>query len=582
MSKHGQFTSSAPLSSSSKPPIPAPVYRVGITGHRPHRLLPDTIPSLTKVVNQVLQAVASAVAYHTKDNGDVPEPLLLLVSQLAEGTDRLVAEAALANGYKLQVVLPFPVPDYESDFKTQESVSAFRALLAQSTSTFEFDAPADRDLGYQAAGLTVLAQCDVLIAVWDGGKTKSVGGTLDIIERANAMDFPVVIIGAHPPHEITFRDLPHPLEALAKQIGKQLKRPLDHSFWAETWPVSNPTLSYTFLRLIGERQWTRCKNPPLSKCGTDIRLPGLRPYYAWLDTLALHYGEHSRSSALLLQVLALAAVACALLTFPLESHHYTLRVLAGSELLCIVVILTIVDLARRYQWHKRWLLYRSLAEQIRCLDFLLPLGRSLPTSPAVGFASENEDNVALSRYMLAAVAREQGIPNTHVDNEFLTRHLRQIEGVTKTQAQFHREAAERYEAVERVLRHTGTLLFLVAALFCLYDVLHAFDVISFQSPWLATGSAMLPALGATAAGVAAQGELKRLASRSDSMSQTLERFHTNLQTAFGPAIDDALSTGVELNLNSVAVWAEHLGEILIYEVRDWQILVAAKPVERPS
>ncbi len=78
---------------------------------------------------------------------------LVVVSALAEGADRLVAEEVLAAGAglgpgprrmapetvlgdldtRLEVALPLRQPDYEEDFKTEESKEEFRRLLARAS-----------------------------------------------------------------------------------------------------------------------------------------------------------------------------------------------------------------------------------------------------------------------------------------------------------------------------------------------------------------------------------------------------------------------------------------------------------------
>ena len=113
-------------------------------------------------------------------------PRLRLVSPLAEGADRLVARAALEEGYELIVPMPFAQAEYEKDFAGDGSVEEFRTLLAQAASRLELDGGrGEHDAAsYEAVGRMVVRNCDLLIALWDGEPGKGRGGTADIVRFA--------------------------------------------------------------------------------------------------------------------------------------------------------------------------------------------------------------------------------------------------------------------------------------------------------------------------------------------------------------------------------------------------------------
>ena len=93
---------------------------IGVTGHRD--VPPEDIQRLTDKVTEALKAIAGC----TKNSEHV------LLSALAEGADRIVARAALDNGWLLGAVLPAPVDIYEQDFKTAESLTEFQGTSWQS------------------------------------------------------------------------------------------------------------------------------------------------------------------------------------------------------------------------------------------------------------------------------------------------------------------------------------------------------------------------------------------------------------------------------------------------------------------
>jgi hypothetical protein len=124
---------------------------------------------------------------------------LTIVSSLAEGADRLVVEEVLQTpGARLIAVLPFGAEDYAQDFGPEGSPSRrhFAALLARAADIYVGPAVARRADGYAHAGEYLLAQSDVLLAVWDGRRKQGRGGTAEIVARARAAALPLVIVRA--------------------------------------------------------------------------------------------------------------------------------------------------------------------------------------------------------------------------------------------------------------------------------------------------------------------------------------------------------------------------------------------------
>jgi hypothetical protein len=154
--------------------------RIGVSGHRvPPKLPEESEAPLRAHIDRILAAVAAAAR---KANTATE---LVIVSSLAEGSDRIVAEAGLAAGFALQAVLPFARAEYERDFETEMSRREFETLLVRAGDVLELDGAADqRPRAYEAAGFFMLANIDVLIAIWDGAAAAGIGGTAQIVERA--------------------------------------------------------------------------------------------------------------------------------------------------------------------------------------------------------------------------------------------------------------------------------------------------------------------------------------------------------------------------------------------------------------
>jgi hypothetical protein len=175
--------------SPARQPSP-PGLRIGVSGHRvPPKLPQESEAPLRAHIDRILAAMAAAAR-----KADAATELVI-VSSLAEGSDRIVAEAGLAAGFALQVVLPFNRAEYALDFETATSRRKFEQLLGRACDVFELGGDADeRPRAYEAAGLFMLANIDVLIAIWDGEVADGVGGTAQIVERAIADGIVVVWI----------------------------------------------------------------------------------------------------------------------------------------------------------------------------------------------------------------------------------------------------------------------------------------------------------------------------------------------------------------------------------------------------
>jgi hypothetical protein len=168
---------------------------VGVTGHR----FLVRVHEIAAGVNEALRRIEAAF----------PDRPLAVISPLAEGADRLVAERALTRGRaRLIVPLPLPVDDYLKDFASPASKEAFRALLARADEVIELPLAASRNAAYESVGQYVLDHCNLLVAVWDGRAARGRGGTAQVVALARRRGLPLIRISAinHRP------DSPHPVD----------------------------------------------------------------------------------------------------------------------------------------------------------------------------------------------------------------------------------------------------------------------------------------------------------------------------------------------------------------------------------
>ena len=113
-----------------------PPLRIGVTGHR----WTDEPPLLRLRIRATLRCLMNLPA---------AEAGMLVVSPLAEGADRLVAEEALSLGAAIECPLPLNREDYERDFVSSGSLAEFRDLLARASSVDELGGDGSTVVGFR-------------------------------------------------------------------------------------------------------------------------------------------------------------------------------------------------------------------------------------------------------------------------------------------------------------------------------------------------------------------------------------------------------------------------------------------------
>ncbi len=194
------------------PPKPSLALTIGITGHRSRRdrnpadtASPETEFDADKIkagIDQFLETLKGAIADLRAQANDWFDPgpaAITLVSSLAEGADRIAAKSALSAGMSVDVVLPCARPIYEQTFADDDSRREFSVLLDEARACLILPTPfaggtPDLTRAYETVGLTVLAQADILLSVWDGKPARGRGGTGDIVDDAARQGVPIVVV----------------------------------------------------------------------------------------------------------------------------------------------------------------------------------------------------------------------------------------------------------------------------------------------------------------------------------------------------------------------------------------------------
>jgi hypothetical protein len=147
--------------------------RIGVSGHQ-------ALSGWTR--EAVRQELSKLLAAHSRAVG---------VTSLAVGSDQIFAEAALADGYQLDVILP--CADYEATFDEQ-GLATFKRLLACANRVKALDFATPSQEAFFAAGKAVVDDSDILLAIWDGAPAAGLGGTADVVRYANSRGKKVTVI----------------------------------------------------------------------------------------------------------------------------------------------------------------------------------------------------------------------------------------------------------------------------------------------------------------------------------------------------------------------------------------------------
>jgi len=589
------------------PPKVRFTLRAGVTGHRPHGLESSDISSLRSKLEQVLCEL-KRIVYEINNTPTMyapGDPLLRIISPLAEGADMLAAETALDNGFELQCAIPFERGEYQKDFEDPDSILRYRDMLEKATAVFEL--PGSRrtkaleNESYQAVGRMVLNQSDVIIAIWDGKEARGKGGTGQIVKEAVQLEIPVIWIDTAPEHEIHVligngygMNDTKDLSELDRRL-KQLLTPknindaqIRDAYFEETQPIrswgfifevfcdffSGDKIDASGVQVKNFEKKTREEwqhiNGSFNENMESVEFLNdmgeqvdekLLLHYSWADNLANYYSNVYRSSFVTNYMLAGLAVLFALLAVSVPSYE---KIWIVIELLIIVSILVITRIGNQKNWHERWIDYRLLSEEIRQLRFLAPLGLTTPAFRVPAHDTHGDPRNTWVNWHYRAIVRHLGIVSARINKEYLESYRSLLsEREIKGQIEYHEKNYPRFHKIHNRLHYLGNALFILT----LIAVLLHFP---FSSEWLTLCAAVFPAFGAAFYGIRTQGEFEQIAKRSHAMSAKLKDIKEELD-----------SSNFTTKYGEMALIAENTAEIISSETLDWRIVFQSKKLVLP-
>ncbi len=578
--------------------------RVGITGHR--SLSADQAAEIRVRVREVLSTIGDAASKVTQDpkSGHASKsPLLRIISPIAEGADRLVAQEGLSAGYQLQCPLPFLREEYDHDFKSEDSKQEFNDLLSKATAVFELDGDrANESLAYQTVGRVMLAQSDLVIAIWDGKPANGQGGTAQIVAEAASQEIPIIWL--QPDKQGVIR--------LRLRVGEAKDCIVEHDSWAarlsevlnrllrlpeekhrthagaiactsqldfaacltKSWPERS-LLGYVWRYFVKAVAYPPPPSPVATTEGgsaphvsAQSETP-FKKYYDQTDRPANYFAGLYRGAFLLNYLLGALAVVIALMVVVIPAWQ---AVWIGLELVTIATIVTLIVLANRGRWHQKSIDCRYYAEQLRQMRYLWPLARVTPSSRPPAHQAFGDPRSTPMNWRFRAALRLEGMPSARVTPEYAANCLdivfTQWIGGPDGQVAYHRSTARQLARVNLRLHAAARAMFILTAAACIgHLVIHEEHIAAI----LTLLSAALPATAAAAHAISEQGEFRRLAERSASMAEGLGQSEKALR-----ALRDSGRAYTTADVYRVVAPA---AAAMMDEVTDWRILYGKPPIE---
>jgi hypothetical protein len=572
---------------------PAAVLAIGVVGHRRIGIEGEAAQAveaaLARLLGEIDALFRKVVAAERPFFSDA-EPVLRVVGTAADGSGLLAARAARAIGAELALILPFA--HCEKDLATAAARELAKAIIGAARSVFVL--PGTREEGARAherANEVVLSNIDLLVAVWDGARADGRAGTGDVVQAAVTSGIPVIAIplpfppplaaegrvGPCAPVKLLLNpgedqldrpvatDLPGaPLDALpgllrdivAPPAGADKRQGLADLYREE--PGRRPRrYEYPLLLKIFAVNRVQVRAVAAAPQETNEPAPALaelRTRIQAIDEFGVYYGRLFRSSnasAFLLIIFA------ALFSAILSNLFNIFGIWIFGQLTVTALVLFDAAIGGKRRWHQRWLDYRLIAERLRCLRFLHPLGLGLDR--ACGLAWRPKQSWA--EWYVRRSERALRPPTGEMRPADLARVAHWLADIEIAgQIDYHRRAFRQFGLLEQRLAGVARVVLWVTPVAALIGI---WAVEQWQQRAQLIASLILfalPAVTSAFAGVRAEADLVRLAERSAAAAVALARLRRVIDAA-APTYD------------RIAVAAMRAAAIMAAELTDWRFVL---------
>lgn len=348
---------------------------IGVTSHR--HIDPAQIEPIRERVRAFLAQLRE----------QFPSLPLVSISSLAQGGDQLFAEEALAVGARLVVPLPLPREMYSEDFTDARVRENFDALLRQadvirlpllkSQSREALQAQGEaRNRQYAKAGVFIASHAHMLVSIWDGNDSGRLGGTGQIVRYYLHGSLPGITERPRQARHILSGGDEHLLyhivcsrEGSHGTVADGLA-PLQ-TLWRTGDSVSVETaVPDEFALMIGHMiQFNEdCAKYSVHIEAASASKPSPAPGAANVDHLfrsADWLAVHFQKRVLLALRITFTLAALMGIAFTLYAHLSQEDSMIYLFLLLFTGGALVAGIARRREWHRKYLDYRALAEGLR-------------------------------------------------------------------------------------------------------------------------------------------------------------------------------------------------------------------------
>jgi len=545
-------------------------FVIGVTGHRDLR------------TSDLAVYRAQIIEFFELLQARYPATPLRIVSALAAGADRLVAQIALDRGYELIVPLPLSPDDYERDFP--DSVQEFRSMLQRVPPEHVFVWPRSdagnpqgwcepqsaRDQQYREVGAFVVQQSHILLAIWDGTLDDSSAGTSGMVglKLGRSAAAPLSGAAALDPEDSGPVFRVHAVRAgSAAPITQQV-----------SWIFPTDNEAEIFHTVCSRIDRFNCEpaRPHIHSKRAEVAaslLPGvageasadpeLIAAFAVADRLAAHY--QCITHRVLRLTLAVAAMMA--LTLEIYSEIVPLRIVPLAYLLLFACLTLILVWHRRVDAQGRYLDYRALAEGLR-VQFYWRLG-GLADTASSSYLRKQLDELRWIREALRATGAVPPPARAQPDVA--------LKCWVHGQAAYYAERAQLHERRSRRMEYwssvsLGVGLLAAGCLVLLWNVLEHFPAWHHGTVLVMVFAPIIAALWETySERVGARTQANQFA-RFAAIFRRAERFIDQL---------DSAQPAPERRRSELALLHE-LGREALMESADWVLLLRERPIALPK
>jgi len=454
----------------------------------------------------------------------------------------------------------------------------------------------ERASAFERANDVILANIDLLIAIWDGLRGGGRADTGNVVQAAVVRGLPVFVINPHSPGEPTVlmkfnsENLQRPLaeDLERKSLALYLERVLEQ--------IVSPPASTAMRRALADAaeerpsprkiRWEydcllslfRIPRPavqsisflrlrdPISGHASpadDAQCPNeLTAAINHFSALAQYYSNGVRSSSIMefFVILCLAIVTTSLgWSVPLLS-----TVVISSQIVLNGFVLLDRQLRDLWRWQERWLDYRAIAQQLQAIKFLHMLGLGVTAPPS---AQHLRKEVSWVDWYVRRWERALPPPSGQPNLEHAAWLLQDVQ--ISQQIEYHKSTARRLGMLEKRLARTANVALiaglLVAVTLCVSSLLTENMRSISWTPMALFMLGFCPVVATTATGIRIDADLIRVVERSALAVAAL----TRLKLAISSSI---------MNYDRISIAATEVASLMADELAEWRFILESRRI----